>query len=122
MPIWYWLALPAAGAVIGTASALFGIGGGVLAVPFLVLVLGLKQHIAQSTSLAIMIPVALMGVIRYRMQGYQAALGMAALLCVGAIAGANLGGYLASQMSAPGLRRAFGLLMVAIGVIMIVKK
>jgi uncharacterized membrane protein YfcA len=41
---------------IGVLSGLFGVGGGILLVPLLVLVLGFEQHIAQGTSLVVLVP------------------------------------------------------------------
>lgn len=51
--------------VIGVSSGAFagilGVGGGVIIVPALVLGLGLDQHVAQGTSLMVIIPTALIG-------------------------------------------------------------
>lgn len=49
------------GAVMGVASGLFGIGGGVIAVPALVVLFGAGDLVAKGTSLLIMLPTALMG-------------------------------------------------------------
>lgn len=56
----------AIGLVAGIASGLFGIGGGVVIVPFLMSFLGFDQKLATGTSLgALLLPVGLPGVIRY---------------------------------------------------------
>ena len=52
----------------GVTAGLFGVGGGVIFVPALVLVLGLNQHEAIATSLLAIIPVALVGA--RRQHGY----------------------------------------------------
>jgi uncharacterized membrane protein YfcA len=52
------------GIAAGVVSGLFGIGGGILFVPALVLVAGLGQVDAEATSLLAMIPVALVGAAR----------------------------------------------------------
>ena len=44
------------GLLAGIASGSVGIGGGMIVVPALVFGLGLKQHMAQGTFLAMMIP------------------------------------------------------------------
>lgn len=49
------------GLVMGIASGLFGIGGGVIAVPVLIAVFGIGDLVAKGTSLLIMIPTALVG-------------------------------------------------------------
>ena len=43
------------GLLAGILSGLVGVGGGIIMVPFFVLVLGLTQHNAQGLSLAVMI-------------------------------------------------------------------
>lgn len=61
-PTWLVMAIGLAG---GLMSGLFGIGGGVIFVPAMVSLLGLTQHKAQGTSLAIIAPTALVGVLAY---------------------------------------------------------
>ena len=53
------------GALLGFLGGLFGIGGGIVAIPFLVLTYGMEQAVAQGTSLAMMVPVLLIGWWRY---------------------------------------------------------
>lgn len=50
-----------AGFAAGVLSGLFGVGGGAIFVPALVLLFGLDQIVAEGTSLLAMIPVALLG-------------------------------------------------------------
>ncbi len=51
--------LVAFGAVAGVLAGLLGVGGGILLVPFLVLVVGMTQHEAEATSLLVILPTAL---------------------------------------------------------------
>lgn len=54
------------GLFAGVASGLFGIGGGVVIVPFAMTMLGFDQKLANGTSLgALLLPVGLPGVLRY---------------------------------------------------------
>ena len=53
--------LVALGLVMGVASGLFGIGGGVIAVPVLITLFGASDLVAKGTSLLAMIPTALTG-------------------------------------------------------------
>jgi uncharacterized membrane protein YfcA len=53
----------AIGLVMGIASGLFGIGGGVIAVPSLVALLGVSDLIAKGTSLLVMIPTSITGTV-----------------------------------------------------------
>lgn len=81
-------------AVIGLASGflagLFGVGGGILIVPALVLVLGVEQRLAHGTSLAAIVPIAAVGVFGYAWSGsvdWSAAAIIAGGAAVGAVAG-----------------------------------
>jgi uncharacterized membrane protein YfcA len=58
----------AIGFVAGTIAGMFGVGGGVVFVPGLVILLGLSQVDAEATSLLAIVPVALVGA--YRQSGY----------------------------------------------------
>ena len=50
---------------VGVLGALFGVGGGVIMVPTLVLIAGISQKEAQGISLAVIVPMALMSFFRY---------------------------------------------------------
>ena len=53
------------GAALGFFGGIFGIGGGIIAIPMLVLAFGMEQAMAQGTSLAMMVPILAMGLWRY---------------------------------------------------------
>jgi uncharacterized membrane protein YfcA len=57
------------GAAAGAVSGVFGVGGGVLFVPTLVLIVGLSEVHAQATSLLAIVPVAVLGTWRERATG-----------------------------------------------------
>ena len=62
----YLLALIALGAALGFFGGLFGIGGGIIAIPMLALVFGMDQALAQGTALVMMVPNLLVGWWRYQ--------------------------------------------------------
>lgn len=103
------------GLVSGVASGIFGIGGGVLIVPGLVLLLGFSQHTATGTSLAILLPpVGIAAVLEYYRHGnvdLKAALIVAAALLVGAWFGAVIANHLEGSY----LRLMFGVFVVVLG-------
>lgn len=105
----------AIGLVAGVLSGLFGIGGGILIVPALVL-LGLTQREATGTSLAaLLMPVAILGVIEYAKRNeirVHYAIGIALGLFAGAYFGANWAGKLSNVT----LQRGFGVLLVVAAV------
>ena len=53
----------ALGLIMGIASGLFGIGGGVIAVPALVAIFGISDLVAKGTSLLVLIPTGIVGTI-----------------------------------------------------------
>ena len=59
----------AVGLAAGLLSGLFGVGGGTVIVPMLVLLLGFDQKLASGTSLAAIVPTAVVGVISYAVMG-----------------------------------------------------
>ena len=104
----------AAGLVVGILAALFGVGGGLLMVPFMVLVLGETQHVAEGTSLAVIVPTAVAGVIAHSRRGYVS-MGSAALLALGGVGGAVIGAKAALALPASTLEVIFGVVVIAIG-------
>ena len=63
LTVWVGVGYVALGLLMGVASGLFGIGGGVIAVPALVAVFGASDLVAKGTSLLVMFPTALVGTI-----------------------------------------------------------
>jgi uncharacterized membrane protein YfcA len=101
------------GVVVGLFSGLFGVGGGIIMVPFLVIIAGFTQQMAQGISLAAMIPTAFSGAVRY-VRGGNLNLWVAVALCVGSIPGARFGADLAQRLPQATLRSLFALFMVAV--------
>jgi uncharacterized protein len=99
----------------GVLSGLFGIGGGVVIVPLLILFAGLTAKQAAGTSLAaLLLPVGLLGVVEYWRAGYID-VRLAALVAVGILIGAFIGARLAIGLPNEVIQRAFGVLLVLIG-------
>lgn len=100
------------GLTAGVLSGLFGVGGGILIVPALVLLVHLDQHTANGTSLAaLLLPVGLLGVLEYHRRG-QVVIPYAALIAIGLLLGALVGAKFAGEVSSVALRRAFGGLLL----------
>ncbi len=81
------------GLVVGFFSGLFGVGGGVVLVPLLIVVIGYAQRRASGTSLAAVLPTAISGMIAYAAHGSIDWIA-GALLAAGAIGGSLLGTWL----------------------------
>jgi len=100
------------GLLAGTASGFVGIGGGMIIVPALVFGLGLNQHMAQGTSLAMMIPpIGILAVMSYYRAG-QVQLEYAGILAVTFVIGAWLGSRWALKINPSVVRLVFGSLML----------
>lgn len=98
------------GLVAGTASGLFGIGGGVVMVPALTF-LGLDILPAVATSLFVMIPTSAMSAARHAVAG-RVHWDLALLLMAGIVVGTQVGPALSARLPAPWLRRLFAVVLV----------
>jgi uncharacterized membrane protein YfcA len=110
----------AIGVAAGVLSGLFGIGGGIIIVPALVLIARLAPIAATGTSLgALLLPVGALGAWEYYRRGnlnVQAALWIAIGLFVGAWVGAWVGARFAQQLSPIQLRRMFAVFLAIVSV------
>jgi uncharacterized membrane protein YfcA len=105
----------ALGFAAGALSGMFGVGGGILFVPTLVLVLDLTQLGAQATSLAAMIPVVALGAWRQHAYG-NVRWRPATVVGLASAAGVAGGALLADALSDATLRRLFAALVVVVAV------
>lgn len=94
------------GLAAGLLSGLFGVGGGTVIVPMLVLLLRFDQRLAAGTSLAAIVPTATVGVISYAVHGSVAWI-PALILAAGAVVGAQIGAWLLARIPQNALRWGF---------------
>ena len=99
----------------GLLSGLFGVGGGIVMVPLLILVARLPDRRAAATSLAAIVPASAAGVVTYALRG-DVAVGVAALVAVGAMAGSLLGARLLRRVPVHVFRWLLVALIVAAAV------
>ena len=104
----------AIGVVAGLFAAMFGIGGGVVIVPLLILITKMPVRMAAATSLATLLLTSLMGVIRYSGSGH---IDWVAALVIGtpAVVGVLIGIRFQKRLPAEWLILSFGLFVVVIG-------
>ena len=105
------LQLLAIGLAAGFLAGLLGIGGGVVMVPAMVLILAFDQHVAQGTSLLVIIPAALSGSYTHHRNG-RLLLRDAAWIAVGGVFGAVLGSLFALSMEDTVLQRLFAIFLL----------
>jgi uncharacterized membrane protein YfcA len=111
-----YLIVLAIGLAAGILGGFFGVGGGVLIVPALVLLLGVEQHTAVGTSLgALLPPVGVLGAYEYYKHG-NLNITCAILLGAGLLLGGYFGAKIAVTLSGLTLRRAFAIFMLIISV------
>ncbi len=99
----------------GISSGLFGIGGGIIMVPAMMFVLQTGIGTAIGTSLAVIVPTALVGACKHFLHGnvdWKLALSLAPMALVGGWAGA----WLTTVMTPDQLKRLFGALLVVVGI------
>ena len=106
------------GLVAGALASALGIGGGIVIVPALVTLFSFQQHLAQGTSLAVIVPTAMVGTIAHVRAG-RVEIRVALLLGAGGILGGFLGGQAALALDASMLRRLFAVLLLITAVRML---
>ncbi|MBP9865839.1 MAG: sulfite exporter TauE/SafE family protein [Candidatus Omnitrophica bacterium] len=97
----------------GLSSGLFGVGGGLVFVPLLVMLKKMDLHQAIGTSIAIVIPTSMMSTLRHANAGnvdWKAA----ACVTLFALAGAWVGSSLSIQMDAVSLRRFYAIFLLGV--------
>lgn len=100
---------------VGVLSGLFGVGGGVMLVPLLVLLFAFEQHTAQGTSLVALVPpTGLLAFLNYARAGEVHWI-VGLLIMPGVFLGGFLGSWLALRLSPQGMRRAFAALLFLLG-------
>ncbi len=93
---------------VGVLVGLLGIGGGVVLVPALVYLLRMDQHIAQGTSLLILLPPVGLGALREYWKQGQVDLRAGILCALGILVGGYVGGLIALPIASRELKGLFG--------------
>jgi uncharacterized protein len=102
------------GLISGITSGLFGVGGGIVMVPAMMFFMKMDIKLAVGTSLAVIIPTAVMGSFKHLQMGnvdWKVALSLAPMAIVGSYGGA----WLTKSIASADLKRAFGGFLVLVG-------
>jgi uncharacterized protein len=113
--------LVAIGLVGGVLSGLLGVGGGIVMVPLLVLWARYAQRDAHAISLGAIIPISIAGIATYGVAG-EVRLYPALALAAGSVGGARLGAMFLARIDERLLKAVFGVFLVAVAVLMVVRR
>jgi uncharacterized protein len=114
------LVLVGIGVVGGFFSALFGVGGGIVIVPLLVLLAGFAGHEATGTSLAVIGLTAVFGAAGFSAVG-EVDWGYAVLVGLPAMAGTLFAVWLQQRVSARALVLLFAVFLVVMAVVLFLR-
>ena len=110
-PVYPWPTVTLVGLLAGLSMGFFGIGGGIIIVPALLLLLGCEITTAVATSLFVMGPSALIGSMQHTLQGDIRWMYFLPLM-LGIIGGAQLGVFSSSRIPQRRVRQLFGLVLL----------
>ena len=100
------------GILAGILSGVVGVGGGLIIIPLLIILLGLSQHEAQGTSLAVMLPpIGILAAINYHKAGFVK-WEYAMIIAITFIIGGYFGSKYAVTLRPDILKRVFGIVML----------
>jgi uncharacterized membrane protein YfcA len=111
-PVWGWAVF---GFIVGIATGVAGVGGGYALVPGLIYLFGAPVYITMGTSLATMIPLAVVGGGIKLFQGFVD-VGAGLLLAIGTIVGAQVGSAIIKRFKPSTLKLIFGLYFLYVAV------
>lgn len=116
-----FVVLVVAGLAAGVLSGLFGVGGGFVIVPALVLVTGMGIHRAVATSLLVIALVSASGLASQLAAGRPLPWALTGLFVAGGVAGMELGTLAGRRLGGPGLQKLFASAMVAVAAFIVLK-
>ncbi len=103
------------GSIGGTLVGLLGVGGGFVMVPLLVMIMGLKQQVAQGISLLVIVPtsmVALWRLHKNKMVDWHTAM----IMAVGSILGSSISSNYVQYIEPKLLTKIFGVCVILVGI------
>lgn len=110
------------GLFAGVFGGFVGLGGGVIMIPALVYILGMSQHAAQGTSLAVMLPpIGILAAYNYWKAG-ELNMNYAMIIAASFIIGGYFGSKFALQMPVAMMKKIFAFALIIMAVNMLLKK
>ncbi len=115
------LLLAVVGLITGFLSGMFGVGGGFVIVPALVLFSRMPIHKAVATSLLVIVLISISGVASHFANGRGISFRITSLFVLGGVAGMFLGGLVGKRLPTPVLQKVFASGIVAVAIFMVSK-
>jgi len=110
------------GLMAGVFGGMFGVGGAIIMIPALVYFLGVDQHTAQGTSVAIMLPpIGLFAAYNYYKAG-EVNIWYAVIIAIAFMAGGYFGSLIALKLPENLMKKIFGILLILVALRMIFSK
>jgi uncharacterized membrane protein YfcA len=110
------------GIITGVMAGMLGIGGAIIMIPALVFLLGISQHTAQGTSLAVMLPpIGIIAAYNYYKAG-EVNIKFAIILAVFFLIGSYFGSKMALTIPQNVLKKIFGILLLLVAAKMLLSK
>ena len=109
------------GMLTGVLSGVFGVGGGFVIVPALVLFSGMSIHRAVGTSLMVIALVSVSGVASQLWAGRAISPVFLVLFVIGGIAGLFAGQQIGRRLSGPALQKVFAVAILAVAAFVIIR-
>jgi uncharacterized protein len=114
----HWLIIIALGFAVGILVGMMGIGGGIILVPALVYLVAMDQHMAQGTSLFVLLPPVGLGALMVYWKKGQVDLRAGILCAIGFFFGGYFGGLIAVGLASRRLTSLFGLFLIVSAVLL----
>lgn len=116
------LILVAIGLMTGVFGGIFGVGGGVVLIPALIFFLGMDQHTAQGTSMAVLLPpIGLFAAYNYYKAG-QVNIWYALIIAAAFMIGGYFGSKIALNLPENIMKKVFGIFLILVAIKLIFSK
>lgn len=113
-----FLVISLTGLLTGFINGLFGSGGGTIAVPAMVFLLGIKEQTAHATAIAVILPLSIISSIIYFKNSFTD-WNLTLTVSIGGMIGAYIGAKILNRFSESTLRKIFGISMIAAAIRMV---
>lgn len=112
------LILAAVGLSTGFVNGLFGSGGGTIAVPAMVFLMGIREQTAHATAIAVILPLSVISSVIYFKNSFVD-WNLTLIVSLGGMVGAYIGAKILNRFSESALRKIFGISMIAAAIRMV---